>query len=311
MIRPAGPPVGPPRLTQDALVMPDGEELPLHAWLPAGPPRGVILALHGLNDAAGNFMGETAGAFTAAGYAVYAYDQRGFGASTHRGIWPGAASLVADATTAAWLLHARHPGVPLIMLGESMGGGVALLAGSGPQPPPVDGYILLAPSLWGRAYMPALLRGGLWVVRNLVPGYGFTGTVAGIRATDNIEALRRWSRDPLTLKATRVDVAAGVVDLMDAVVAQVPRCCAAPTLVLFGAHDRVVPAEVAQRALRELPRPPPTGPRVAFYAQGWHLLLRDLEGQVVTRDLLAWLADHGAPLPSGADRAARGWLAAQ
>ena len=107
-------------------------------------------------------MEEAAPGFAAAGVAVYAYDQRGFGAAPHPGIWAGAASLAADATEAAKLVRARHPGLPLVMLGESMGGAVLVLASTGPRPPPADGYILMAPAFWGREDMPAVMRWGLW-----------------------------------------------------------------------------------------------------------------------------------------------------
>jgi alpha-beta hydrolase superfamily lysophospholipase len=160
VVIPAGPVVTMPAVTDAALVMPDGARLPLHRWLPDGPPRAVLLALHGFNDAAGNFMAESVAAFTAAGIAVYAYDQRGFGAAPHPGIWAGAASLAADATEAARLVRARHPGVKLVMLGESMGGAVLVLAATGAAPPPADGYVLMAPAFWGRADMPGPMRWG-------------------------------------------------------------------------------------------------------------------------------------------------------
>jgi hypothetical protein len=44
--------------------------------------------------------------------------------------------------------------------------------------------------------------------------------------------------------------------------------------------------------------------KIAWYADGYHMLLRDLEGPVVWRDVESWIADHRATLPSGADRMA-------
>ena len=310
----AGPAVTAPAVTEDALVMPDGARLPLRRWLPEGPPRAILLALHGFNDAAGNFMAESAAPFTAAGLAVYAYDQRGFGAAPHSGIWAGAATLAADAAAAARLIRARHPGLPLVMLGESMGGAVLVLAATGAAPPPADGYVLMAPAFWGREDMPAVMRWGLWLASRTIPLVGFPGTAGGIMASDNEEALRRWSRDPQTIKITRVDAASGLVDLMDAAVAAVPACCrtalhpgAAPVLVLLGAKDKIIPTRVARRVVQGMRAG--RAERVAYYPDGWHLLLRDLQREVVARDILAWLAAPGAPLPSGADAAAAAWLA--
>ncbi len=41
---------------------------------------------------------------------------------------------------------------------------------------------------------------------------------------------------------------------------------------------------------------------MAFYPNGYHMLLRDLNGPTVIDDLAAWFRDPSAPLPSGADR---------
>jgi alpha-beta hydrolase superfamily lysophospholipase len=200
------------------------------------------------------------------------------------------------------------------MLGESMGGAVLVLASTGPRPPPADGYILMAPAFWGREDMPAVMRWGLWAASRTIPLVGFPGTAGGIVATDNEAALRRWSRDPLTIKITRVDAASGLVDLMDAAVAAVPECCrtalrpgAAPVLILLGAKDRIIPARVARRVVQGMRDDQQE--RVAYYPEGWHLLLRDLQRAVVAQDILAWLAAPAAPLPSGADLAAAAWLA--
>src|SRR3546814_13687678 len=60
-----------------------------------GPPAAIILALHGFNDYSRSF--EAPAAYWAdRGIATYAYDQRGFGQTPHRGLWPGAARLIAD-----------------------------------------------------------------------------------------------------------------------------------------------------------------------------------------------------------------------
>jgi hypothetical protein len=48
--------------------------------------------------------------------------------------------------------------------------------------------------------------------------------------------------------------------------------------------------------------------RVAYYPNGWHMLMRDLHGADVIHDVVTWIADRGAPLPSGADRGARAAL---
>jgi alpha-beta hydrolase superfamily lysophospholipase len=73
---------------------------------------------------------------------------------------------------------------------------------------------------------------------------------------------------------------------------------AVPLLILYGAHDRIVPARPVCRWVTSLD---PAGQwQLALYPNGWHLLLRDLEAATVVADMTAWLADVRVELPSGA-----------
>jgi alpha-beta hydrolase superfamily lysophospholipase len=220
--------------------------------------------------------------------------------------------LADDAAEAARRLRRRHPDLPIFMLGESMGAAVSILAATQGAALPVDGYILLAPALWSRDAMNPMMRGTLWLAAHTVPMMGFQGGVGGIVASDNTEALRRLGRDPLVIRATRVDAAFGLVELMDAAAAAMPRCCQAvegatvPVLALIGAQDMIVPARASRHALRPLPGA--VRPRIAVYPQGFHLLLADRNREEVARDILAFIGAPAAPLPSGAEANAPAWL---
>jgi len=313
VVLPAGPPMGMADLRDNGIVAPDGVVLPLRRFDPATPPKAVLLALHGFNDHSGNFLTDSIAGLTGGGMLVYAYDQRGFGRAPHRGYWAGGETMAADAVAAARLLRQHHPDLPLYLLGESMGAAVAILAGTSRTPPPVDGYVLLAPALWSRDTMNGFMRGGLWLASRTIPALGFQGGVGGVVASDNPEALRRLGRDPLTIRTTRVDAAVGLVDLMDAAAAALPLCCrgaagqAVPSLVLFGAKDTVVPTYATRAALSRLHDN--AGPRLGVYRDGFHLLLAGRNRDEVVRDILAFLAAPAAPLPSGADADAAPWLA--
>ena len=290
-----------PTLTETRFVTADGSELPLRHWAPpAGtPPHGVLLALHGFNDYS-NAFAESGPALSAQGLEVYAYDQRGFGEAPHRGLWPGVAVLTGDLATAAGLLRQRHPDLPLYLLGESMGGAVVVAALAGPEPPEAAGVILAAPAVWARSTMPFHQRAALWVSTHLFPWARFTGRGLGIQASDNIEMLRGLGRDPLFIKETRVDAVYGLANLMDAALKAAPKVTA-PTLLLYGERDEVVPAEPTFQFWRSLPAEAATRRRFAYYPEGWHMLLRDLQAAVVVADVTAWTRAPGAPLPSGAD----------
>ena len=216
---PMGPVVTRPALRDDVLVMADGVRLPLHAWQPEGSPRAVMLALHGMNEYGRSFAEDAAPWFTGAGVALYAYDQRGFGGTAPRGVWPGHETLAQDAITAAVLIRARHPGLPLFMLGESMGGAVLVLAGS--KAPIADGRVLSAPALRGRNSLGWPARWTLDVMVALTPGLALSSSAPLFRPTDNLEAWRRRSSDPKLLKQTRVDAVVGLVERVGCTVVEV------------------------------------------------------------------------------------------
>lgn len=291
-----------PALTDQAITAADGYRLPIRAWMPGGPakPTAVILALHGYNDYS-NAFDRAAHRLAQAGIATYAYDQRGFGSTRDPGVWAGADTLVDDARTAASLIRARHPGVPLYLLGESMGGAVILATLSRPGAPAVDGAILVAPAVWGRDAMGFFPRVALWVSYTLLPGMTMTAPKElNIRPSDNIAMLRALSRDPLVIKGSRVDALHGLTDLMDEALAACGRT-SVPTLALYGAHEEVLPPEPVARAITAFrARPNHT---VALYPDGYHMLLRDLKGDVVADDIAAWVRHPGTPLLSGADTA--------
>lgn len=292
LVQPRGEHLITARLEADRVVAADGATLPLSVWQPQEAPRAVVLALHGFNDYRQAFA--EVGPFLAArGIATYAYDQRGFGATVRRGIWPGSALLVDDARTVAALLRRRHPGRPLYLLGESMGGAVAMSV-LAETPDAADGAALVAAAVWGRATMNPLQRGALWLVAHSFPGWQLSARGLGITASDNQAMLRALGRDPLVLKKARADALWGLTNLMDRALAAAPRLTV-PALVLYGERDEIIPRRPTCRMLAALA----SSARVAVYPSGYHMLTRDLGAGVVLEDLAAWLADPAARLPSG------------
>ena len=115
--------------------------------------------------------------------------------------------------------------------------------------------------------------------------------------------LRALARDPWVIHETRIDAVYGLVDLMDATLASAP-LLDAPALVSYGAKDEIVPPAAVRRFVAALPAEPSHRRRLAWYDDGYHMLLRDLEGPIVAGDVASWALAPRAPLPSGADRRA-------
>jgi acylglycerol lipase len=286
-----------PRLEAEAVVLDDGARLPLRAWMPGEPPLAAILAVHGLNDYSGGF--EATGTFLAGrGFVVYAFDQRGFGGTPQTGIWAGGDRMADDAWQLARLLRARHPGIPLYALGESMGAAVLLNALQRHPAGWIDAVALSAPAVWSRSEMRRYQRLPLNVLAHSWRGLKLSGRITGRRPSDDPKTMRWLREDPLVLQRARVDVLWGLADLMDAVTLE-PIVLELPMLVLYGAHDEIVPPQPMCAWLQTLPH---SGQwQAALYPSGWHLLTRDLDAARVLADLAAWFERPGAGLPSGAD----------
>jgi alpha-beta hydrolase superfamily lysophospholipase len=292
-----GPAVSTAQLLDDALITADGSRLILRPTLPDGEPRQILIAVHGMNDY-GRFIQDAARFFAKEGIATYAFDQRGFGDSPRKGRWYGRQTMGDDLSTLARLLAERHPGKPIYVLGESMGGAVTLLADIDGKLPGISGVILSAPAVWGRSTMGFFPRNGLWLSGRLFPWFEVTGEGLNIKPSDNLAMLRELGRDRLVIKRTRIGTIYGLVDIMDQALAEAGKG-ATPTLFLYGTKDEIIPPVPTCRALQQF-KNRHTGPwRLAVYRDGYHMLLRDLAGERVWRDILTWIRDPAAALPSG------------
>lgn len=298
-----------PHLTARDFVTHDGTRLPMRRWLPTGPIKAIILGVHGFNDYSHAFS-QPGEAWAKRGIATFAYDQRGFGAAPYPGAWAGTYLLDSDLTAVTRHLHERYPGIPLYLLGESMGGAVVItaMAGvAGAERPQADGIILAAPAIWGRQTLNVFAQAALWTLDHIAPSWTFTGESLHIVPCDNPDIMRELSRDPLVIKRTRVSTIAGLVELMTQAYAAAPQL-KEPMLLLYGAHDEVVPSGPMKKFIARLP-PVPDGKRVlAYYQDGYHMLMRDLDGATIDRDVTSWILSPKAPLPSGADRQAQAAL---
>jgi len=310
-IKPPGPVIQSAQLDLDhnQLVMADGMALPLHAWLPeAGQqpeaPDAVVLAVHGFNDY-GAYFKELALHLNKHNIAAYAYDQRGFGASDNTGYWAGHQAYVSDAVSVLKLIKQRHPDVPVFGFGESMGGAVLMAASvtKGMKSTlQIDGLILAAPAVWGRATMPWYQKAVLWAAVRTVPSMTLSGRGLKITPSDNIEMLRALGRDPLIIKETRVDALWGVVNLMDRALESAQNFHTR-SLILYGERDEIIEQQLTKNMLARLPANPESPRLIATYENGYHMLIRDLGAKTVWDDILAWIKNPNTrELPSGAEQ---------
>ena len=224
----------------------DGLEQLRRRWQPTVPARVAMLIVHGIGEHSGRY--EHVGAeFAAAGFDVLAFDQRGFG------LTGGRRAYVADfdeflADVDELLAERRTLGVPVVLLGHSLGGLVvaAYLVSGRPQP---DLAVLSAPALdaelptWQRFAAPTL---GTIIPRLKIPA-DFDGSVLS-----RDEAVQvAYETDPLRVPASTARLGRETLRAMKDVQLTLDRL-RLPTYVLHGSDDTLVPPE-ASEPLAQLP----------------------------------------------------------
>lgn len=297
-----GPAKDTPFLTEEAVHLADGAELPMRKFLPEqGAPRAIILALHGFNDYSKAF--EIPGkAFAEAGIALFAYDQRGFGHTEERGIWAGDGQYVSDLKVTASLLKKKYPNIPLFLLGESMGGAIIMLAATDGTPLIADGLILSAPAIWGWDNLSPFSQWTLRQAAHIIPWVTVRPTGLKIRASSNNRVLYDLYKDYWVIKNTRIDAAYFLVELMSRAHQAAMKLTAPRYLMLYGEKEAVLPMSAIASMLHSLPVLPPQRQQLALYPNGYHLLLRDIDSEIVVKDILNWIEDPSALLPSQGER---------
>ena len=108
----------------------DQSRLYVNQWLPEGPARAVVMLSHGMAEHSGRY-GRLAAALCAGGYGVYALDQRGHGRTADSGDLglyaeqDGWNKVVGDLASLHQHIGQQQPGLPIVLLGHSMGSYIA------------------------------------------------------------------------------------------------------------------------------------------------------------------------------------------
>ena len=117
---------------QTTLASPTGAALNLYVRRAEGPARAAVQINHGLAEHAARYA-RFADFLAGRGFHTYAHDHRGHGFTTARdapqgrfAASGGGAKVVSDVVAVHDIIANRHPGLPVIVFGHSMGGLIAL-----------------------------------------------------------------------------------------------------------------------------------------------------------------------------------------
>lgn len=249
-------------------------------WEPAGTPTAVVVIVHGYAEHGGRYA-HVAEAFAAHGWATIAPDHLGHGRSAgERALIADFSHVVDDLHTTVELAEAAHPGVPIVMVGHSMGG---LLTAR---------FVQRSPDrLAGAAFLGAVLGDWPWA----------RAVLAEPSLPEEPSDPDGMSRDPMTNRAYAEDplvyhggykrpLLVSEVATLDAFRAEIDRI-RIPVACLHGSADPFVPAGPTVQAVVDMAS---TDTLIRIYPGAKHELVNETNRAEVLADLVGavrrWVA---------------------
>ncbi|MFC6338468.1 alpha/beta fold hydrolase [Pseudomonas sp. CCM 7891] len=291
----------------------DRSRLYVNRWLPDGPPKALIMLAHGMAEHSGRYA-RLAEALCGAGYGLYAPDQRGHGRTADEGTLglfaehDGWNKVVGDLASLNQHIGQQQPGLPIILLGHSMGSYIAqayllhhsaslhgvILSGSNFQP------VALYRSAKAIAHVERL-RQGLKGHSALIDFLSFGSFNKAFKP--NRTAFDWLSRDPIEVDKYINDPLCGFrctnqlwIDLLGGL-QQISKASnlvqidpGLPILVMGGECDPVSEGKRLKSLTHALREAGCQNLQLNIYPQARHELFNDINRDAVTADVLGWLA---------------------
>jgi alpha-beta hydrolase superfamily lysophospholipase len=272
----------------------DGTRFPFRHWLPAGSaPKAVVIGVHGLSGAACDLelLGKM---MQAQGMAVYATELRGQGNDPVKeriGDIRNAREWHRDLWDFHRLVAARHAGVPVVWLGESLGS--LIVCGAVTNPP--DGVqapaalVLASPipafdDRVGLMHRQALGFGAITKPTNRIA----LATWAGMdgkdwQMTGDTNHLAQVEKTPWAVKEFTVRFYHVLATMVGRMMPQA-RQIAQPVLIVRAAKDAFASAASVQAFADRLPKA-----EMKTYEKSHHLLFYDVDRNQVVTDITRWV----------------------
>jgi alpha-beta hydrolase superfamily lysophospholipase len=260
-----------------------GLQIYWQAWLPDGAMRALVVLAHGASEHSGRYAW-TGEQLAARGYALYAIDHRGHGRSEgRRAVIDRMRNAVEDLHTLVERVSAAHPGLPVVLLGHSMGGAVAL-SYAAEHEAALDALVLSAPLAALETASPVTRLAGR-VLSVVAPNLGVFG-IDSTAVSRDPEVVRNYDADPLNyhgkLPARTVSELANAIERFPD---EVPGL-ELPILMMHGTADRLTPITGTEMVNERAGSRDLTFKR---YPDLYHELLNEPERRQVLDDIADWL----------------------
>jgi alpha-beta hydrolase superfamily lysophospholipase len=261
-----------------------GVRIVYDVWTPDSEPRGVVVLSHGLGEHARRYD-HVAARFGRDGLVTYALDHRGHGRSGgKRVLVKDISEYTGDFDTLVGIATKEHPGIPRIVLGHSMGGGIVFAYGV-EHPDDYDLMVLSGPAVAAQTAVPPVLAFVAKAVGAVAPGLPMQALDASAVSRDPA-VVNAYNTDPLVYHGK---VPAGIGRALLLVGETMPQRAAAltaPLLVVHGSDDKLIPVEGSHQLVEAVGS---SDVELKVYPGLYHEVFNEPEQNQVLDDVVSWI----------------------
>jgi alpha-beta hydrolase superfamily lysophospholipase len=262
----------------------DGVRIVYDVWTPDATPRGVVILSHGFGEHARRYD-HVAQRFGRDGLLTYALDHRGHGRSGgKRVLVKDISEFTGDFDTLVGIATHEHPGVPRIVLGHSMGGGIVFAYGI-EHPDNYDLMVLSGPAVAAQTAVSPLLARLAKTIGAIAPGLPLQQLDAGAVSRDPA-VVDAYNTDPLVYHGKVPGGIARALLLVGETMPQRAASLAAPLLVVHGSDDHLIPVEGSHQLVAAVGS---SDVELKVYPGLYHEVFNEPEQDQVLDDVVSWI----------------------
>ncbi|XP_054336618.1 monoglyceride lipase isoform X1 [Pongo pygmaeus] len=254
------------------LVNADGQYLFCRYWKPTGTPKALIFVSHGAGEHCGRYE-ELARMLMGLDLLVFAHDHVGHGQSEgERMVVSDFHIFIRDVLQHVDSMQKDYPGLPVFLLGHSMGGAVAILTAA-ERPGHFAGMVLISPLVLANPESATTFKVLAAKVLNLVLPNLSLGPIDSSVLSRNKTEVDIYNSDPLICRAgLKVCFGIQLLNAVSRVERALPKLTV-PFLLLQGSADRLCDSKGAY-LLMELAKS--QDKTLKIYEGAYHVLHKEL-----------------------------------
>ncbi|MCX8123412.1 MAG: lysophospholipase [Spirochaetes bacterium] len=258
-------------------------------------PKAILVIIHGLGEHSGRY-GNLIDALQNKGISIYGLDHRGFGRSGgKRGHVDSFMDYIYDIKIFINMIKDKHPAKPVIMLGHSMGGVLAIKYAL-THAEDLDALILSSPGLVPAIEVPAWKKNLAIFLSSRIPSLTMPSGLDATTISRDKEVVKQYLDDPLVHDKVTPRF---YVEMMNTIQECINRCgeIKLPLLVFHGTADALVLDEASKIVYQKASSKDKT---LKLFEGLYHETMNEIEDdrKKVLKVVTDWIVAHAKKAPA-------------